>query len=311
MIKQITTRDIKESYMSYNQYEIIHAESDAKNIYVYFNDFQRIIVHCTSKNVYEAKIQQIMDKNKIKQVNKKTLSLNELFLTFIFLAVLFYYFLTPFHLYGFLTFNHLCILAVLLSSILMILLEFRSTYKYLKKFKSFNERSNHSAEHMICNFIAKHHRLPENLTELKHSSRLDESCNTSKYLDHDTINFAINTFIIFIFSFGLGNILMQKNLPLFYIWGICIVLFIIISSICYYANISISPICSILTLLFNYLLQFFVTTTRKVTDRSLITAYIAGSIWFRVIFPKEFSIDSYQAFLKKYDITVKDKTEQS
>lgn len=132
---------------------------------------------------------------------------------------------------------------------------------------SFSVKSNHSAEHMIINFIEKHQRLPISMKELKKSSRFHPLCGS-------ITNFKqVQKVFIFPMALNLGltlYLLLIKE-PSFLLIKL-IILFLMFGCICVFIK---KKVYLFFEVKLNFLLQLS-NTTRNVSSPSLILAYFVA-----------------------------------
>lgn len=162
---------------------------------------------------------------------------------------------------------------------------------------SLSQKSKHSAEHMMVNFLEQNSRLPKNFQEIKSTSRFSKKCGSrfktieltqSVIADFISVflSIIIETAIITIIFHNLENVnevlLIVMSITIFYV-----VFFInlkLAKSGKY--NFIINPIQQGL----NYFLQCC-NTTRKVKDMDILLAFYAAKVWMGIVYP-EFYTDS-------------------
>lgn len=135
-------------------------------------------------------------------------------------------------------------------------------------------KSNHSAEHMIVEFINEHQRLPISLEEFKKTSRLAKDCgsfDSLKELAHFYPSYFIGCLLLYIIFLLFYNIGLTEK-----IITSLILCFIIIIFVIFYRKKAY---------LINYFMQLFNTTT-QVTDDSLYLAYLVAWLWLKEVYPE-------------------------
>ena len=302
MFKQITWDDIEFWPYGKNPYRILRAKSSSNYISLYINETQLVTVFQKGNHIYEYELQEEINEKKnedekiecntnAQKLKKLTKAMIDYFLDFIlilFLAsILFVYTSISSELSIIISF----FLATILICAYNLIIEFVFSCIKAEKELPFKTKSNHSAEHMIINFISKNYRLPNNIEELRHASRFDRYCGSYRYLLQDSLMHIATTFVIF----GLIIILLILDLPIIFNIFICYIFFFIKDKIC-------KPIIKFLTILGSYMIQYMASTAKNVSDESLITAYIAANIWFLVTHDNEYDENAYYTFLKSVNV---------
>lgn len=156
---------------------------------------------------------------------------------------------------------------------------------------TFLERSKHSAEHMMINFLEANSRLPKNIQEIKSVSRFSKSCG-SRFITVD---------------------LVKNTIP--YIISLLEALIVILSQIENFSNLLLMFFAIIFNLMLciNYILlqngkydnkinkinqglnYFFqcCNTTKKVRQEDIIVAFYAAKHWLKIVYPEFFSDDKF------------------
>lgn len=300
MIKQITFDDIK-FYLRYNKnpYEILGAGSTSNYISVYINKTQRITVFPKGDNVYEYEFQEKINEDEETVWNTNTESFKNDLVYYLFFCS----FSIPSAIYVFILLSYTsissklafiisCLLVIILSCIIFLAVEFKVSCMIADKHFNFEVKSNHSAEHMVINFIKKNHQIPKSLEELRFASRFEKNCSSRQYISQNMLSRIANFFVISV----LFIILIYLNLPIIFKIFIFLLFVFIKEKIC-------RPIIKSLSTLGSYIIQYKVSTTKNVSDESLITAFIAASIWFHITHYNEYDENTCYTFLKSANVT--------
>lgn len=305
MFKKITWNDIEFYSYGKNPYEILQAESSSNYISLYINKTQRITVFQKGNHIYEYEFEEEIDENKnenekiecntkAQKFKKLTKTIIDYFLNFILILLL-----TPI-LFKLLVYTSLSkemnitfslFLAIILTCIYNLMIEFILCCIIAKNNSTSKTKSNHSAEHMIINFISKNYRLPNNIEELRHASRFDQCCGSYRYLHQDFLTHIATTFVISM----LMMILIILDLPIIFNTFIWLIFGFIKDKLC-------KPIIQFLTTIGSYIIQYKASTTKNVSDESLIAAYIAANIWFIITHDNEYDENIYYTFLQPFDV---------
>lgn len=317
IIKKIKFTDIKKYVIDEEEpYKILKAHSSSSSISVYFNKSQRINVFRKCENMYEYEFEEIVEeenKNAIHGRNKKdycVFSVITLFLLYILVTLLIIYIsLSSYSSYAFLI---SFFISTIITAILSLIIECRTCMIFINWLTNSFFKSNHSAEHMIHDFILRKHRLPKNIHEFRCARRINKFCNTYEFISQQYLAVITNMFFTAMPSIAIAGFLVYLGLPIIPSSIFCNYLFLVLYIICYKKQIRMKRVNNLLTKLGNYFLQYTVTTTRNVTDESLIMAYIAGSQWFMMTHYEEFDENAYHAFLNSLHVSVHecDKTNQ-
>lgn len=155
-------------------------------------------------------------------------------------------------------------------------------------------RSKHSAEHKIVNFITKNSRLPQNMQEIKKSSRFSSGCDSAEKEEIWVKAFIACVFadlyascgfvIIYLFFYNIEPI-GEKTLLIIYALMYLAMAFINIKMILkgYYKRT-----ISILMKGMNYFLQCF-NTTNKVEETDILLAFYAAKYWVKRVYPEYYT----------------------
>lgn len=186
----------------------------------------------------------------------------------------------------------LCMLSPLLTLLFYFLLMF-----WIHISPSAKLNSNHSAEHMIINFITEKQRLPVTLCELRKSSRFHIACGSLEdYIDF-VCSFPITKFLFLLVIF----IYLITFLSM-YISIIIILLLIVILHI-KKDRIILKP-GTFIYIKLNFFCQLF-STTKKVTDKSLILAYHIAKKYIEYEYP-EYLQEDWMQTNKEFDVAKKE-----
>ncbi len=162
---------------------------------------------------------------------------------------------------------------------------------------TFSQKSKHSAEHMMVNFLEKNSRLPKNFQEIKSASRFSKDCG-SRFM---TIELTQST-IANVFSVLFSIVIEVTIITIIFhdLENVNDVLLIVMSIIIFYTvffislklakkgkfNFIINPIQRGL----NYFLQCC-NTTKKVKEKDILLAFYAAKVWVSIVYP-EFYTDN-------------------
>lgn len=311
MIKRIKFDDIKE-YFTFEEepYLIPLAKSSEKAIYVYFNNLQRIKVFHKCENIYEYTFEEveINDEKKNENLHNRKYKTDSYFfspfiLSFLFpITILLMSFFTSSE-YSKYAFLIAFFMSNIITTISLLLLEFYVCYKIIY-IESSAFKSNHSAEHMICDFIYRKHRLPENIYEFRKANRISKYCSTIEACNMPLITAITNSFFTVIISIIIAGLLIYFGISITVSSVICICLFVTIYIIRNKKEMQIRFINKLLLLFESSFLQYIRTTSKNVTDESLIMAYLAGCQWFKLTHFEEFDENAYNRFLDSLHVSV-------
>lgn len=315
MIKRIKFDDIKKYLIDKEEpYKILEAHSSSSSISVYFNNSQRINVFCKCENMYEYEFQEIVEENvnTIHGCNKADYCVLS-FITIFFILYPITFLLTLYtslSIYSEYTFLISFFISSIITTIFSLINNCRACIIHINRTTNFSSKSNHSAEHMICDFISHKHRLPKNIHEFRRAKRITKFCSTYNLINQDYLSVITNMFFATMVSIAISGFLIYLGLPIILSSIFCNCLFLLLYIICYKKQIRMKRINKLLTKLGNYFLQYVATTTKNVTDESLIMAYIAGSQWFKLTHYEEFDENAYISFLSSLDIVSVHKCEK-
>ena len=161
-----------------------------------------------------------------------------------------------------------------------------------KQSVSIAQKSKHSAEHMMANFLEKNKRLPQNMSEIKKTSRFCDDCGSRKRIEGITKTFVIITVTLLISIFIL--ICVEQVCKKEILLGIAFLVICIITGICVeiltnkYRKLDfiIKPIKKLL----NNVIQC-ANTTKNVEDNDIIMAYYVAREWIKVVYPEFYNKD--------------------
>lgn len=163
------------------------------------------------------------------------------------------------------------------------------------KIIAFSQKSKHSAEHMMANFLEKNSRLPKNFQEIKSASRFSKKCG-SRFIVIVPIRYIIVNGFSILFSVIIEKIILTiifrnlqsaNNIVLF-------VMFIMIFSVMCFINLKIAIkgkynfIINPIQQGLNYFLQCC-NTTKKVKDKDIMLAFSAAKVWLQIVYPEFYS----------------------
>lgn len=153
-------------------------------------------------------------------------------------------------------------------------------------------KSKHSAEHMMINFLEEKKRLPQNMSEIKSTSRFRDDCGSRQETIGCTEDFVQSAFTSVI-AINIGNCIIHNCKNGIISCIILIVVYIIIGFIIGILmkkynklNFIIKPIQKLL----NNILQCC-NTTRKIEDNDIILAYYAAKEWMKIVYPEFYNKD--------------------
>lgn len=191
-----------------------------------------------------------------------------------------------------------CIIGTFFSCLIYLVYIFYLFYLVYTPLINLSVKNNHSAEHMIVNFIEKYQKLPITMQELQKSSRFNSNCGGIK----DFISF-IKFFHGFfpmllvlvinpcVFLLKLNIIPLQLRLVI--LLFIAVIIFIFIRKRLYL------PFRKRL----NFIIQLF-NTTSNVSEDSLILAYFVARAWILNQYPEYANEDwmQHSEFLDNFPI---------
>ena len=318
MKKKINNLNIKTATINdKNPFEIIHAESTSDSISVFFNESQCVTVRHITGTCYEFEfLEDITEDYNEKDIKKKNMKDQEEIKRFSHTMLSFsfslYWFVTMFFYTIFKIFNvkqYILSISTSLACLIWIIAMLSVEILVRNSFISLDAKtlSNHAAEHKIVNFIKKHHKLPDSLKEFEYSSRVSRYCGTCKYIDTDYINFSssilvfyiIDNFIVFLVESFKDSITLFSFILLVFI--LKYLEYIVCYKLCYKLRFKI--VYKTLMILVSIIIQLTNTTTRKVSKESLVSAYIAGSIWMSIVHPDNFNLDKYHNLLNSIGVS--------
>lgn len=182
--------------------------------------------------------------------------------------------------------NIICLSINLLT---VIILENKKTPPTLK--------SKHSAEHMMVNFLEKHNRLPQNLSEIKNSSRFSNKCGSREKVKGFTKDFISRTIagIVSIIAAYIFSFLSEKIAIYLLILIIVYTLSLILTSLILKKSKKMQFIVRPLESLLTSLTQC-ANTSRKVEEFDIVLAYVAATEWLKLVYP-EFYNEKEDTFL--------------
>lgn len=155
-------------------------------------------------------------------------------------------------------------------------------------------RSKHSAEHKIVNFIMKNSRLPQNMKEIKKSSRFTVGCDSIEKEEVWVKAFVACifadlyvscSFIIIYLIFPNIELVSEKILLIAYLITYLVIAFINIRMI---LKGNYKKIINILMKGMNYFLQCF-NTTNKVEETDILLAFYAAKYWVKRVYPEYYT----------------------
>lgn len=145
-------------------------------------------------------------------------------------------------------------------------------------------KSKHSAEHMMINFLEKEERLPQNMEEIKKTSRFSLECGCRKKTKRTTELLARDICALGISGSMLPWIAKTEEqiipylLAVYFIGGVILG---IIQEKYHLLDFLINPIQKFLMLLMQCC-----NTTRKVQEDDIEIAYFAAKEWMKVVYPE-------------------------
>ena len=163
------------------------------------------------------------------------------------------------------------------------------------KTTSQSQKSKHSAEHMMCNFLEKNCRLPKNFQEIKNTSRFCKTCGSKKKTIEITQTVVENIssvlitaiLVVIIFAVIFHNTENISDIIL------CIAYLVTFSTV-YFINVKLTEkgvynfIINPIQLGCNYFLQCC-NTTKNVKDTDLLLAFYAAKVWLSIVYPEFYS----------------------
>lgn len=154
--------------------------------------------------------------------------------------------------------------------------------------------SKHAAEHMLCNFINVHHRLPKTLKEIKSSSRICADCGTWHFA-HILLKHSISML------FGFFIAISTNDKMLFYLVFPPTTLFIFIP--CFFVRFKK---LDKLVLKISFFLQRHLTT-KEAKDSDILLAYALANYWMRIVYPEYCNEEDFNNdLLKNYHVDTKE-----
>lgn len=297
-----------------NPFEIIHAESTSDSISVFFNESQYVTVRHITDTCYEFEfLEDITEDYNEKDIKKKNMKDKEEIKRFSRTMLIFsfslYYFATMFFYTVFEIFHvkqYILSISILLACLISIIAILSVEILVTNSLISLDAKtlSNHAAEHKIVNFIKKHHKLPASLKDFEYSSRVSRYCGTYKYITTDYINFSSSMLVFYI----IGNFivfLIESLKDSFTHFSFILLVFILEYIVCYKLcyKLRFKTVYKTLMILVSIIIQLTNTTTRKVSKESLVSAYIAGSIWMSIVHPDNFNLDNYRNLLNSIGVS--------
>ena len=315
MKKKIHDFNIKTATINdKNPFEIVHAKSTSDSISVFFNESQYVTVRHITGTCYEFEFSEdITEDYNEKDIKKKNMKDKEEIKIFSHTMCTFsfslYHFATMFFytIFGILHVKQYILsisilLACLISIITMLSIEILVTNSLMSV--GAKTLSNPAAEHKIVNFIKKHHKLPTSLKDFEYSSRVSRYCGTYKYVNTDYINFSSSLLV----SYLIGNFIIfliesfkDSITPFSFVLLVLILEYIVCYKLCY--KLRFKTVYKALMILVSIIIQLTNTTTRKVSKESLVSAYIAGSIWMSIVHPNNFNLDNYRNLLNSVGVS--------
>lgn len=155
----------------------------------------------------------------------------------------------------------------------------------------------HTAEHMLCNFIKLHHRLPKNMKEIKQSSRISTDCGTCHFANL-LIRYSISIFAAIVV--GLFLVMLTNDKTLF-IMVLPAAIFIFVA--CFF--IRFKQIDK-LSLKVSFFLQQHLTT-KETKDSDILLAYTVANYWMRIVYPEYCNEEDFNNdLLKNYHVNIEE-----
>ena len=319
MFKEISLSDIKIMTRK-NPYEVAQAVSNENGIAFYFNPTQRICVIRESSYDYRYRFQEtITDSTKKNNTNMKgkntgeevkTKKSSENFYAFLFLFVsflltfvfvsIFYHFVHTKYAYM-LGFSLSCIFTFRIGMVIIL----HNPIANENARCSAALKSNHAAEHMIINFLKRHHRLPRNMRELRRASQVDVYCDTKDSVLVCPVHTVIAFLIVSVANLIVSLLLTISHSSNSFILCSCTIFLFIAYIICVKEKIGYKTFGDFFFTIISCIVQYRTMPKKNVTKESLLMAYITAANWFFVVFPKEFDLKAYNNFFKNEKIRIR------
>ena len=320
MFKKISLNDIKIMTRK-NPYEVAQAVSNENGMAFYFNPTQRICVIQESVNCYRYCFQETITdsakknntnikgknttKNTGEEVKTKKYAFLFLFvsflLTFVFVSI-FYHFVHTKYAYM-LGFSLSCIFTFRIGMVIIL----HNPIANENARCSAALKSNHAAEHMIINFLKRHHRLPRNMRELRRASQVDVYCDTKDSVLVCPVHTVIAFLIVSVANLIVSLLLTISHSSDGFILCSCTIFLFIAYIICVKEKIGYKTFGDFFFTIISCIVQYRTMPKKNVTKESLLMAYIAAANWFFVVFPKEFDLKAYNNFFNNVKIRIRDK----
>lgn len=319
MFKEISLSDIKIMTRK-NPYEVAQAVSNENGIAFYFNPTQRICVIRESSYDYRYRFQEtITDSTKKNNTNMKGKNTGEevkakkssenfyaflflfvsFLLTFVFVSI-FYHFVHTKYAYM-LGFSLSCIFTFRIGMVIIL----HNPIANENARCSAALKSNHAAEHMIINFLKRHHRLPRNMRELRRASQVDVYCDTKDSVLVCPVHTVIAFLIVSVANLIVSLLLTISHSSNSFILCSCTIFLFIAYIICVKEKIGYKTFGDFFFTIMSCIIQYRTMPKKNVTKESLIMAYITAANWFLVVFPKEFDLKAYNNFFKNEKIRIR------
>ena len=318
MFKEISLSDIKIMTRK-NPYEVAQAVSNENGMAFYFNPTQRICVIQESVNCYRYCFQETITdsakknntnikgknttKNTGEEVKTKKYAFLFLFvsflLTFVFVGI-FYHFVHTKYAYM-LGFSLSCIFTFRIGMVIIL----HNPIANENARCSAALKSNHAAEHMIINFLKRHHRLPRNMRELRRASQVDVYCDTKDSVLVCPVHTVIAFLIVSVANLIVSLLLTISHSSNSFILCSCTIFLFIAYIICVKEKIGYKTFGNFFFIMISCIVQYRTMPKKNVTKESLLMAYITAANWFFVVFPKEFDLKAYNNFFKNEKIRIR------
>ena len=319
MFKKISLNDIKIMTRK-NPYEVAQAVSNENGMAFYFNPTQRICVIRESSYDYRYRFQEtITDSTKKNNTNMKGKNTGEevkakkssenfyaflflfvsFLLTFVFVSI-FYHFVHTKYAYM-LGFSLSCIFTFRIGMVIIL----HNPIANENARCSAALKSNHAAEHMIINFLKRHHRLPRNMRELRRASQVDVYCDTKDSVLVCPVHTVIAFLIVSVANLIVSLLLTISHSSNSFILCSCTIFLFIAYIICVKEKIGYKTFGDFFFTIISCIVQYRTMPKKNVTKESLLMAYIAAANWFFVVFPKEFDLKAYNNFFKNEKIRIR------
>lgn len=300
--------NLKSIYKSNDPKELIvfHAQSLEDEIRFYFNDEQYVVARDNKDGKCSITYEETEELKNDKQDNESTLTYikkdikDKVFLKSLAIAIGISFLIAALSMVSIIAIIFL--IDNLLISLLFIVSMFLFMVVFLKvifecKFTSQSIKSKHSAEHMMANFLEKNKRLPQNMKEIKETSRFRVECGSRKKIQ-DSVEIFVQNILAVIIAICIDNLAFQ-NFQKGLIYGIIFTVTYLIISYGVWILIHkynklrfiIKPIENML----NNVVQCSNTTT-KVRNSDLQLAYYAAKHWLQIVYPEFYSEDDNDIF---------------